>query len=120
MRRVLAWIILAPVATIALLFALANRGWVTVSVDPFSQAAPAYAVELPLFLVMFGALIMGVLIGGVAVWFGRLRWQMAAHRAEREAARLRAEKAEVEARSRAEAFGAPRSIAPPGGRVVAR
>ena len=120
MRRVLAWIILAPVATIALLFALANRGWVTVSIDPFSQAAPAYAVELPLFLVMFGALIIGVLIGGVAVWFGRLRWQMAAHRAEREAARLRAEKVEVESRARAEAFGAPRSIAPPGDRVVAR
>jgi uncharacterized integral membrane protein len=120
MRRVLAWIILAPVATIALLFALANRAWVTVSIDPFSQAAPAYAVELPLFLVMFGALIIGVLTGGVAVWFGRLRWQIAAHRAEREATRLRAEKAEVEARARAEAFGAPRSIAPPGDRVVAR
>lgn len=119
MRRVLVWIILAPIATIALLFALANRGWVTVSIDPFSQTAPAYAVELPLFLVMFVALIFGVLIGGVAVWVGRLRWQMAAHRAEREAARLRAERAEAETRARAEAFGVPRAIAPPGDRAAA-
>jgi uncharacterized integral membrane protein len=118
MRKVLAWIILAPLATIALLFAVANRAWVTVSIDPFSQTAPAYAVEVPLFIVMFGAMIIGVLIGGSAVWLGRLRWQMAAHRAEREAERLRTEKAEIEARARAERFGAPRSIAPPGDRAV--
>jgi hypothetical protein len=36
MRRFLAWIVLAPVAVIALLFAVANRRWVTVSLDPFS------------------------------------------------------------------------------------
>ena len=120
MRKVLAWIILAPIATIALLFALANRGWVTVSIDPFSQTAPAYAIELPLFLVMFIALILGVLIGGTAVWFGRLRWQMAAHRAERVAARLRAEKLEAETRSSAPGFDAPRSLVPPTDRPAVR
>jgi hypothetical protein len=114
MRRVLAWIVLAPIATLAFLFALANRTWVTVSIDPFSQVAPAYAVELPLFLVMFAALILGVLVGGTAVWFGRLRWQMAAHRAEREATRLRAEKTEAEAR----VFNASRAIPPPGDRAA--
>jgi hypothetical protein len=119
MRRVLAWIILAPIATIAVLFALANRGWVTVSIDPFSQTAPAYAVEVPLFIVMFVALILGVLLGGIAVWFGRLRWQMAAHRAEREAARLRTEKAEAEERVRAATYGGPRSLPPPGDRAAA-
>jgi hypothetical protein len=116
MRKVLGWIILAPIATIALLFALANRTWVTVSIDPFSQAAPAYAIEMPLFLVMFVALIVGVLIGGVAVWVGRLRWQIAAHRAEREASRLRAEKAETELRARTQTPGAVHSLPPPSDR----
>lgn len=111
MRRFLAWIILAPLATLAVLFAVANRGWVTVSIDPFSREAPAYSIDLPLFIVMFAALILGVLIGGIAVWFGRLRWQMAAHRAEREAARLRAEKAE--------SLAASRALAPPGDRPAA-
>ncbi|MEX2129287.1 MAG: LapA family protein [Xanthobacteraceae bacterium] len=118
MRKVLAWILLAPLATLALLFAVANRRWVTVSFDPFSQEAPAYAVDLPLFIVIFVSLILGVLVGGIAVWFGRLRWQMAAHRAEREAARLKAERATAEERARAAAFGAPRTIAPPGDRAA--
>jgi hypothetical protein len=75
---------------------------------------------MPLFLVMFVALIFGVLLGGIAVWFGRLRWQLAAHRAEREATRLRAENAALEARLRAEALDAPRSLAPPPSRAAAR
>lgn len=111
MRRFLAWVVLAPLATIAVLFAVANRHYVTVSIDPFSQEAPAYATELPLFVVIFAALIVGVLIGGIAVWFGRIRWKMAAHRAERELAGLKAEKAAAEARARAEAF-APRGLPP--------
>ncbi len=99
MRRVLAWIVLAPIAGIAVIFAVANRRWVTVSFDPFSPEAPAYAAEMPMFLLIFIALIVGVLIGGLAVWFGKVRWQMAAHRAEREVARLRAEREEAERRA---------------------
>jgi uncharacterized integral membrane protein len=113
MRKVLAWIVLAPVAAVALLFAVANRGWVTVSLDPFSAEAPAYAVELPMFLVIFAALILGVVIGGISVWFSKLRWQMAAHRAEKEAARLKTERAEIELRASRDAFAAERPLLPP-------
>lgn len=113
MRRVLAWIILAPVATAALLFAVANRRRVTVSLDPFSAETPAYALELPMFLVIFAALILGVIIGGIAVWFGNLRWQMAAHRAQKELARVKTEKSEAEQRARNASFGAERALLPP-------
>lgn len=99
MRRFFVWLILAPLSVVAVVLAVANRRIVTVSIDPFSQDAPAYAIDLPLFIVIFAALIAGVLIGGTAVWFGKLRWRMAAYRAEREAARLRAEKAAAEART---------------------
>jgi uncharacterized integral membrane protein len=116
MRRVLAWIVLAPVATIALLFAVANRGWVTVSLDPFSAEAPAYSFELPMFLVMFAALILGVVIGGIAVWFGKMHWRMAAHRAEKELAQLKAEKAAAERHARAETF--ERRTFPPDARLT--
>jgi uncharacterized integral membrane protein len=95
MRKLLAWIVVAPIAIVVLLFAVANRRWVTVSLDPFSADAPAYSVELPMFLLVFIALIAGVIIGGTAVWFGKLQWRMAAHRAEKEVARLKAEKAET-------------------------
>ena len=105
MRKLLAWIVVAPLAGVVLLFAVANRNWVTVSLDPFSADAPAYAVDLPMFLLIFIALIAGVIIGGVAVWFGKLQWRMAAHRAEKEVARLKAEKAEAERRASHESAG---------------
>jgi uncharacterized integral membrane protein len=112
MRKFFAWIALAPIAVIAILFAVANRGRVTVSLDPFSVESPAYAIDLPMFLVIFAALIIGVVIGGISVWFGRLRWQMAAHRAEKELARVRAENAEA-AERRQQEFGGGRPLLPP-------
>ena len=39
---------------------MANRQAVTVSFDPFSSASPAYAATLPLFVVIFVVLILGV------------------------------------------------------------
>jgi hypothetical protein len=65
-----------------------------------------------MFLVIFAALILGVVIGGISVWFGRLRWQMAAHRAEKELARVRAENAEA-AERRQQEFDGGRPLLPP-------
>jgi uncharacterized integral membrane protein len=112
MRRVLAWIVLAPVAIVSLVFAVANRSWVTVSFDPFSADAPAYAADLPMFLVIFIALILGVVIGGISVSLGKMRWRMAAHRAEKENARLKAEKAEADIRAQHASIAA-RQFLPP-------
>lgn len=113
MRKLLAWIVLLPLAAAVVLFAVANRGWVTISFDPFSAEAPAYSVAAPMFLPLFIAFIAGILIGGLAVWRGRLRAQMAAHRAERELARLRAEKAAAERALPRETFTAAPPLLPP-------
>jgi uncharacterized integral membrane protein len=113
MRKLLAWIVVAPLAGIVLLFAVANRRSVTVSLDPFSADAPAYAVELPMFLPIFIALIVGIVIGGMAVWFGKLHWRMAAHRAEKEVARLKAEKTEAERRVVQQSPGVVPPLLPP-------
>ncbi|HXL68218.1 MAG TPA: lipopolysaccharide assembly protein LapA domain-containing protein [Xanthobacteraceae bacterium] len=91
MRRLFVWAILLPLAVVILVFAVANRTSVTISFDPFSATAPAYAVTVPLFLVMFVALILGVIVGSFAMLPRQLHWWRAARRAEREAERLRAE-----------------------------
>lgn len=106
MRKLLFWIVTVPLALIFVLFAVANRQWVTVSLDPFSREAPAYAVSLPLFLVILGSLAAGVLIGGLVVWFGKVHWRMAAQRAERDMSRL---KAETE-RAKADYFAGGRNL----------
>jgi uncharacterized integral membrane protein len=51
---------------LGIVFAVANRGLVTLSLDPFSNTAPALALDLPLFMVVLAALFIGVLIGGAA------------------------------------------------------
>lgn len=66
------YVIGVPAAVIAAVVAVANRQAVTFSLDPFSQTDPAIALQVPLFLLLFAALIVGVLLGGFASLFGRL------------------------------------------------
>jgi hypothetical protein len=69
-KKILCWLIGLPVLAGAVLFALANRGALTLSFWP-SQ----YAVTLPAFAIVFAAVLAGVAVGGFAAWlaFGRKR-----------------------------------------------
>lgn len=90
LRRIVAALILVPLALIIIAFAVANRQIVTVSLDPFSASAPAASLTLPLFALVIVLLIVGVVIGGTAVWLRHGRWRRAARRLEREVKELRA------------------------------
>jgi uncharacterized integral membrane protein len=91
LRRIVSAIILIPLMVIVVGFAVANRQAVTLSFDPFSTTAPAYAVTLPLFIVVFTLLIVGVIVGGTAVWFGQRRIRRARRRLDAEVAALHGE-----------------------------
>ena len=84
LRKFAAAVVLLPLAVVIVLFAVANRQWVTVSFDPFVSVNPAYAVSVPLFLLIFIALIAGVVVGGIAGWVRQARLRRAARRLERE------------------------------------
>ncbi len=43
MRKLLRWLVLAPLAILLVLLAVANRAPVTLSLDPFSREAPAFS-----------------------------------------------------------------------------
>ena len=90
-RKIVAAVILIPLAVVIIAFAVANRHMVTVSLDPFSAEAPAATFTLPLFALVIGLLILGVVIGGVASWLRHGRLRRALRRLDREAAALRAE-----------------------------
>ena len=47
-----------------MIFAVANRHFVTVSFDPFNSERPSFAVTLPLFVLIIAVAILGVLAGG--------------------------------------------------------
>jgi|GEM_PF-407361 len=98
LRRIAGWVVLVPLSLVLIAFALANRGAVVLSVNPFLPAgAPmAPAIPVPLFLVIFGFLLLGVILGGIAGWFAagpmrreRRQWQRESERLGRELDRFR-------------------------------
>jgi len=66
--RLLGWVLIIVLAPLAIAFAVANRGSVTISFDPFPLA-----LDLPLYLAVFAALVIGMMIGGMASRFALWR-----------------------------------------------
>jgi uncharacterized membrane protein YciS (DUF1049 family) len=87
-RKIVRVLILAPLAIILVSFAVANRQIAVVSFDPFDQANPAFAMSMPLFVLIIVLLIIGVIIGGVAAWLRQNKWRRAARQSEAQARRL--------------------------------
>lgn len=91
MRRFLGIVLLLPLALVIVTLAVANRNVVTIALDPFNPDNPALGVSLPLFLVIFAAIALGILIGGIADWVGQGYWRREAREKRREARRWRSE-----------------------------
>ena len=95
LRKIVAAVILIPLAIVIIAFAVANRQIVTVSLDPFSSEHPATSLTLPLFVLVIGLLIAGVLIGGAASWLRHGHLRRTARRFERDIRELRSELASL-------------------------
>mgnify|MGYP001815307923 FL=1 len=78
MKRIFSVLIAFPIAILLVALAVINRHEVRMVLDPFKPQAPSLAVELPLYFYLFGALLIGVVIGGLAVWMGQGRWRKTA------------------------------------------
>ncbi len=77
-RKIVAVVVLVPLAILIVAFAVANRQTVVISFDPFSSADPAYAARLPLFVLIFVLVILGVIVGGSATWLRQASWRRTA------------------------------------------
>ncbi len=67
MRKFFTALIVIPLGLIFIIFAVANRHFVTVSFDPFNSTTPTVAVTLPLFVVIIAVAILGVIAIVLAV-----------------------------------------------------
>jgi len=118
MKFFLKLLVVVPLALIAVAFAVANRQGVTVSFDPFATDVPAFALSGPLFVVLILTVVTGVILGGVATWFGQGRYRRMGRLAKREADELRAEvsrlKTELDIQARGGNDNAGRYTALPG------
>jgi uncharacterized integral membrane protein len=112
MRKFFTALVVIPLGLIFIIFAVANRHWVTVSFDPFNSTTPAIAVSLPLFVVIIASAILGVIAGGTATWIRQRRWRRAARQHEADARQARAELADLKAAAIASRGDAQRLPAP--------
>jgi uncharacterized integral membrane protein len=91
MTRLLIAILMVMAAALLVAYAIANRSPVTVSFDPFDPGTPAYVVTLPLYLLSFTILILGVVVGAIVGWFTQGKRRRYRRRLESELNRVRAE-----------------------------
>ncbi len=69
MKKILRWLIVFPVGAILVLFLIANRTPIALSLDPLSTTAPAIATPaLPLWFWLMLALLTGFLLGAAGMW----------------------------------------------------
>ncbi|MFM7347352.1 MAG: LapA family protein [Tagaea sp.] len=100
--RALYWILAGALAALAGLFALNNRGELTVD---FWPVGPEF--QMPVFVALVGALYLGFALGAVVAWFATGRARKRARAAERKAAELDADLQALKAKHAAQVPAAP-------------
>jgi uncharacterized integral membrane protein len=98
MIKALRLVFLGVTALLLLVLALANRAPVELRLLPgdlVGLTGVAWAIDLPLFLVVFAGIVVGVLIGFVWEWFREAHIRSTSGARAREVARLERELAEM-------------------------
>lgn len=92
MLRRIVWLLIAvPAGLLLVVLAVANRHDVRLSLDPFRPDAPVLSVVLPFYAYLFAVMVIGVFMGGIAMWLSQRRWRRSARAQGRAAARWQAE-----------------------------
>lgn len=92
MKRIFSWLFGVPVALLVIILAVANRKQVMFSLDPFSLDQPWYSIEVPLYVLLMGSIVLGMLIGGVSAWLTQGKWRKEARFRRHEVRRLELER----------------------------
>jgi len=93
------WSVMALAALALILFAVSNRESVSVGLWPLPDF-----VQMPLYLVVLGTLLIGFFCGQLVTWVGGWRWRREARRSRDRIATL---ERELEAARAPRAAGAP-------------
>lgn len=101
MVRFLKSLVLLPIAVLVILVAVANRDPVRLSLDPFSPD-PVFSVLLPLYAILFGAVALGIVVGGIFTWLGQGKARRQVRHRGREIRRLEGETERLKAYAPAE------------------
>ena len=89
LNRFLLIVVFVPLAIILIALAVANRDLAAFTLDPFNPGNPALTVQLPLFVLLFAALALGMIVGSLATWIKQGRYRKLARQRGQEAEMLR-------------------------------
>lgn len=94
-------VILVPLAVVLIALAVANRNLTAFTIDPFNPGNPALTAQMPLFVFLFAAFALGLIIGSAATWWKQGRYRRLARERDQELQGMRV------------AANTPRQPAPP-------
>ena len=81
--------VLVPLAIILVALAVANRGPASFTLDPFNPGNPALTWQMPLFVLIFAGIAIGMILGSLATWVKQGRYRKLARQRSQEAEMLR-------------------------------
>lgn len=81
--RLIGWLLALPVSLLAAVFAVANRHDLRLQLWPLP-----WSLDLPVYLAVLVPLVLGMVLGGLAVWLGGHRTRAAARYHRRRAESL--------------------------------
>jgi uncharacterized integral membrane protein len=84
-RKLVLGLIVVPFGVMLVALAVVNRAPVRLVLDPLGGAEPGLSLHAPLFLFLFGAFALGLVIGGAATWLSQGKWRKRARTEAREA-----------------------------------
>jgi uncharacterized integral membrane protein len=95
LNRLLIVVIVIPIAVVLIALAVANRGLTAFTLDPFNPGNPALTLNVPLFVLLFAAVALGMILGSLATWVKQGRYRRIARQRtiEVDAARANAARA---------------------------
>ena len=105
-----------PLVFLVIGFAIANRNSVTLSFDPFRSVNPTLYLTMPLWLLFFSGILVGLIVGGIVSWWVQGKHRKAARDARADTLKLQAELADL--RKQQQAVAASQELVPFNGGIL--
>lgn len=91
LSRLITVLFLVPIAIVLIALSVANRQNVPLSLDVFNPGNPLLTFSAPMFVWLFGAIAIGIIVGGTATWFSQGKHRKRERALKRESDALRYE-----------------------------
>ncbi len=112
LNRLLLVVVLVPLAVVLVALAVANRAAVPFTLDPFNPGNPGLTLSMPLFVLVFASVAVGLVLGSFSTWWKQGRYRKEVRSKTREVQSLMQEINQRKPAPPAPASGGPALPAP--------